>query len=499
MARARTWIATHKAPAALIAVLVVAFGIAGSLGVARATDSPDFCRAACHEMRPYAEAWDKGPHADIACVECHVDPGAARLTHKVEALGEVVAHVKGDNSFPRAERTPIPDERCIACHENIKVRSVGFDHSQHASRGPCESCHRDAGHEVSPAALRKAGIYNASVQRQVLATKVATVDGGSDNVAGHLSQPCVRCHDMQKTGCASCHKPKHEGAGPAAKTAECTTCHAAGAKFVFSHPAPAAASCDSCHKAPAVAKHDFAAACETCHLKTGKSWDYTHNDQAACASCHERPEKHRTGTCSKCHEAGKTWAFSHPNTGSSCTSCHARPVRHRSGSCTSCHRTGVSWAFSHPSARSGCTSCHARPAQHRSGTCTSCHRTGSTWAFSHPGSSGSCTTCHNRPSGHRSGSCLTCHRAGSSWAFRHPGSSGCSSCHKSPQSHYGTSCASCHSPSRAWGNATFRHARIPGGEHTYKSFACSNCHPNGYGSRTCAKCHDSPSGPDEDD
>ena len=47
----------------------------------------------------------------------------------------------------------------------------------------------------------------------------------------------------------------------------------------------------------------------------------------------------------------------------------------------------------------------------------------------------------------------------------------------------------------------FSHARIRGGEHTYRSFGCSKCHPSGYRSYTCAGCHSSSTGPkdDEDD
>jgi hypothetical protein len=84
-----------------------------------------------------------------------------------------------------------------------------------------------------------------------------------------------------------------------------------------------------------------------------------------------------------------------------------------------------------------------------------------------------------------------------SWRFTHPSSRSCASCHKAPSGHYGSSCSSCHSPSKSWRSASFSHPRVPGGEHSYKSFACSNCHPNGYGSAVCTKCHGA-GGPDDD-
>jgi hypothetical protein len=78
-----------------------------------------------------------------------------------------------------------------------------------------------------------------------------------------------------------------------------------------------------------------------------------------------------------------------------------------------------------------------------------------------------------------------------SWKFKHPTSTSCASCHSAPRGHYGTACSSCHTPSASWGSATFNHPRVPGGEHTYRSFACANCHPSGYSSYSCLKCHDS--------
>jgi hypothetical protein len=90
---------------------------------------------------------------------------------------------------------------------------------------------------------------------------------------------------------------------------------------------------------------------------------------------------------------------------------------------------------------------------------------------------------------------VSCHKPGGSWKFYHPTSKSCSSCHSAPSKHYGTTCSSCHNPTKAWRSATFSHPRIQGGEHTYKSFACTNCHTNGYSSASCTKCH----GADEPD
>lgn len=408
---------------ALIAV-VVAGGL--GLGAARATDSPDFCRAACHEMRPYVDAWQSSPHSAVSCVECHVEPGTVpRLAHKVTALGEVKSHFFGNPVFPGTPRTRVPDERCVSCHPAVMTTTPGFDHALHASRRDCQDCHSTTGHKVTEAALRDAEVLASSAATRSAGTAVAVVDAGRASLAGHVTVSCSRCHDMARTECGSCHTARHDGSGAIRPAEACGTCHAPGAEFVFTHPV-ATTACESCHEVPQ--RHVYTGSCTSCHQKTGDSWAFEHPRKTACAQCHERPAKHRPGSCASCHRVGSSWAFRHPSTGA-------------------------------------------------------------------------CTDCHARPSGHATGSCTSCHRASGSWAFRHVSSAKCSSCHRAPSSHFGSSCASCHSPTRSWSSARISHPRIRGGEHSYRSFACSSCHPRGYGSASCLKCHDSNSGggDDEDD
>ena len=496
MAQVRSWASSHKGLAAALIAVGVIVCLAAAIGVAQATDRPAFCGAACHEMGPYHAAWAQGPHASISCVECHVDSGTVeRVTHKAVAMKEVWVHIAGDPKFPNPNTSPVPNERCVRCHEKVKV--AGLDHAKHAKDRQCVDCHANAGHTVDPAALAQVDALSVTATHtaEPTGTAVAVVDQGSANVEGHPAVSCTRCHDLAKTGCKACHTPKHDGGGSAKKTAECTTCHAPGTQFVFVHPSDAP-DCESCHEPPAE-NHDFTGECTDCHKQVGVAWTFTHNGQAGCENCHDAPAKHRPGACATCHKSSSKWTFKHPGSSAQCTDCHTRPAGHRAGACASCHRTGVSWAFRHPSG-SSCTSCHNRPSGHRSGSCTTCHRTGRSWAFSHPSSGSRCTGCHKRPSGHRSGSCASCHRTGRSWAFRHAGSSRCSSCHRAPSGHYGSSCSACHSPSRKWSNARFSHPRIRGGEHSYRSFACKKCHPSGYGSATCRACHSSSSGPRDD-
>lgn len=72
-------------------------------------------------------------------------------------------------------------------------------------------------------------------------------------------------------------------------------------------------------------------------------------------------------------------------------------------------------------------------------------------------------------------------------AVAHPDPHACESCHRPPASHFAPPCLRCHrSPGIAWSFDT--HPRVAG-PHTYRSFACSHCHPGNAYSRVYCSCH----------
>ncbi len=63
-----------------LGVTTAANVVIGSQLVYRAVDhmeTPQFCGESCHVMRPEAVAHRRGAHKNVACVECHVAPGAS--------------------------------------------------------------------------------------------------------------------------------------------------------------------------------------------------------------------------------------------------------------------------------------------------------------------------------------------------------------------------------------------------------------------------------------
>lgn len=325
----------------------------------------------------------------------------------------------------------------------------------------------------------------------VLFAVFAVTAAGQDMLTpGHIDGE----HAERINLCSTCHEPL---AGPT--DSKCLSCHknmtrARLRKSNVHYELDMA--CSECHKLHGVAigearlrpgaeVHPGARAfmegkhsrldCRRCH--SGGQYKRV---SKACESCHDqRPHGPtiRSG-CAKCHTA-ITWEKA--------TSKHATGLigKHETAPCGACHRN-----IDASQTPRDCAACHS--ADHRtrvSGACKSCH-TQVSWRDikrDHRPQS-NCQTCHAKPSEHRDGPCLSCHTT-ESWAFSgHQSGSDCSRCHAAPASHFGPKCGSCHN-TRTWKGASFSHPLVR--EHSYRSFPCRNCHPNGFQTATCTGCHDS--------
>lgn len=85
------------------------------------SESVQFCGTLCHKvMEPEYVAYQNSPHARVACVECHVGPGADWFVKsKLSGLYQVYAVTTG--IYPRPIPTPIKSlrparETCEKCH-----------------------------------------------------------------------------------------------------------------------------------------------------------------------------------------------------------------------------------------------------------------------------------------------------------------------------------------------------------------------------------------------
>jgi hypothetical protein len=84
-------------------------------------DSVEFCGQACHRvMKPEFTAHQQGPHARVACVECHIGPGAVGFAKaKMSGTRQLLLVARGnyERPIPPPVRTLSPArETCEQCH-----------------------------------------------------------------------------------------------------------------------------------------------------------------------------------------------------------------------------------------------------------------------------------------------------------------------------------------------------------------------------------------------
>ncbi|MCL5104093.1 MAG: NapC/NirT family cytochrome c [Armatimonadetes bacterium] len=106
--------------AATSAVILIVMTVVTYKGV-QYMDTTTFCGRVCHRvMIPEFTAYTRSPHASVACIECHIGPGASWFVRsKLSGLPQVWHYTIGD--YPRPLPTPVvalrpSRETCETCH-----------------------------------------------------------------------------------------------------------------------------------------------------------------------------------------------------------------------------------------------------------------------------------------------------------------------------------------------------------------------------------------------
>jgi nitrate/TMAO reductase-like tetraheme cytochrome c subunit len=467
----------------LVLAVAAALFVVATLAAAAYTERSSFCIGACHEMKPYGMTWEASPHHGVACVKCHIKPGAVELVKaKGSALREVYVHFAGQVKAPIAVTRHIPDATCrqSGCH----ARSTVFDRVVLSVNEPPGDTQVAASGEAASASTASSAAPTVLFSHAQHARVPLCIDCHDRVVHGRVPgrtpvDPasmsfCMGCHDGSRApaSCETCHKPTHGPRGA------CTDCHGTASwASSFKHGVTLGrrhdtVECEQCHTQASTRSLGFADGCVTCHAKRHKTVT-----EVLCAKCHVPT-----------HFVPST--FKHPRSG--CTKCHTRPHPDR-GTCLRCHTT-TSWTnrLRHPFALAGphttflCEKCHTRGIGVPGLACDSCHHR------PHP-AYGSCLNCHTMTSFashfahpialagvHTSFPCSRCHVNG----IGSPGLS-CTSCHGS--NHGGlTNCGQCHTQA-GWLPTTFRHGST--GMEGWQSMACSKCHPNNQFGKVACSCH----------
>lgn len=291
----------------IVAVLFIAglFALAGTTAASYVfvhyTARSEFCNS-CHIMEPFYRSWQESAHKDVACIECHYEPGVLETANgKFQALTQLVKYVtRTAGTKPWAE---VSDQSCLrsGCHAvpaldgPLAFGAVRFDHRPHLLESPrgqrlrCTTCHA-----------------------QISMTEHVSV----------APSVCVSCHFMPAADDAS-----------SARNTECTLCHAAPEQKIevagrtFEHAAyvQRGVDCRECHD-PAVEGDGKVRKerCQTCHgepqynARIGET-----------AFLHERHVLEHKVECFQCHDEMHHGLVALPKPEASkaegCGACHANP------------------------------------------------------------------------------------------------------------------------------------------------------------------------------
>jgi nitrate/TMAO reductase-like tetraheme cytochrome c subunit len=151
---------------AIAGAVLVLVGIAAATGgtayALNQENHDDFC-ASCHtqpESNYYQQATAVSPatlasfHAtkDVRCIDCHSSGGPlGRLDGLMQGSRDLVSYYSGRYHNPAITTSPLPDDHCLKCHEDVQGQG-GFNNHFHRflstwqARDPqaagCVSCHQ---------------------------------------------------------------------------------------------------------------------------------------------------------------------------------------------------------------------------------------------------------------------------------------------------------------------------------------------------------------------
>jgi trimethylamine-N-oxide reductase cytochrome c-type subunit TorC len=130
----------------LMLASIVIFFFVGTAWTVGHTSKSEFC-AACHEMGTMHQTWLTSSHKNVACIDCHSEPGVKGMVKaKIKGVKELYVHVSGASIAPQAQARDI---NCLSCHQekvttNVeKAAAAKNPHTiKHFSNGmTCISCH----------------------------------------------------------------------------------------------------------------------------------------------------------------------------------------------------------------------------------------------------------------------------------------------------------------------------------------------------------------------
>ncbi|MHB8875272.1 MAG: cytochrome c3 family protein [Myxococcaceae bacterium] len=221
----------------------VAFVLLSVLGTYQAyhfSESVRFCGTTCHVMTPEYTAYQASPHAKVACVECHVGPGAGYYAKaKLTGLHQVYSVIT--DTYARPISAPVSalrpaQQTCENCHwpqaffGGQQKRFVHYRYDESNSEWPINLLIKTGGGD--PRTAQVAGIHwhmNVSVRVEYIARdaerqdipwiRVTDLTSGRSTVYQDKNAPLspgeVAAATPRAMDCMDCHdRPSHVFSSP---------------------------------------------------------------------------------------------------------------------------------------------------------------------------------------------------------------------------------------------------------------------------------------------
>ena len=225
----------HQQVVAGVGVLTIVNVVIVSLAAFRGVhymDSVPFCGQVCHEvMEPEFVSYQAGPHARVACVECHIGPGAPWFVRsKLSGLRQVYA--VAFETYSRPIPSPVHNLRpardtCEQCHWPEKfhgeaIRTFREYASDEANTetvtvlrlhvgGGSESTGPVRGIHWHTSARNEVDYIATDEKRQTIPwVRLRTPEGVKEYVAPGTDRAALAGREMRRMDCMDCHnRPSH--------------------------------------------------------------------------------------------------------------------------------------------------------------------------------------------------------------------------------------------------------------------------------------------------
>jgi len=249
-------------------------------------------------MGEYYSSWQHSSHKNVACVQCHYDPGvAAEMKGKMAGMVQLIKYVS--HAYTSKPHAMISNRSCMrgGCHADMEHNEtvllfrgkIRFNHEKHLSSHPrgkelnCVSCHGQMVQgkhiSVTETTCLTCHFYGRG-EHPVAVGRCETCHTAPDHPVKFVGQTFNHqefLKDKGKVECVHCHSQVTQGDGSISQ-ARCRTCHLDTkakikdqAKFHRIHVSKGHFDCLQCHNEIQHGVHPMtqqiltSGNCKTCH------------------------------------------------------------------------------------------------------------------------------------------------------------------------------------------------------------------------------------------